>query len=461
MIEPSFVPRAAAEYRKPDGAWARPSLDERLGPDDDVARVAGGLRSLGVQPGDVVAWQSSNRDEVRLAYRACWRVGAVAAPIHHQLGAAEVAVLRGRLGATVTLDLDALPRAEPITTPWLDPESLAAVLFTSGSSGTPKGVLHSQATLAAKATTMQRVHALGPDDVVLMPAPCAHISGLLNGITLPGITGARTVFMAKWDPDRALDLIEEHRVTFMVGPPTFFVAMMDTPSFSSHRVTSMRLISSGGAGVSTSFVERARRTFGARVKRTYGSTEAPTVATSDATDPTDHDATHDGRAVGEVELSIAPTGELLVRGPEVCLGYLDADATNVAFDADDWFHTGDLATIDSQGWLTIVGRINDVIIRGGENISAAEIEAVLLAHPDVREAAAVGVPDERLGERLLVVVAVAEGASFDLDRCRAWFAECGVARYKTPERVEVVEALPMLATGKPDKVAIRALGSER
>ncbi len=455
MIEPTFVPSAAAEYRKPEGAWAGPSLDDRLGPDPDVARVAGGLRAAGVRPGDVVTWQSPNRDEVRIAFRACWRIGAIAAPIHHLLGPSEVAALTSRLDPALRLGIDDLPRGEPVTTPWLDSESLAAVLFTSGSSGTPKGVLHSQATLAAKATTMRQVHDIGPDDVVLMPAPCAHISGLLNGITLPGIAGARTVFMAKWDPDAALDLIERERVTFMVGPPTFFVSLMDSDRFSTARVASMRLISSGGAGVSAMFVERAQREFSARVKRTYGSTEAPTVATSWASDPPDHDATHDGRAVGDVELSVSTTGELLIRGPEVCLGYLDPIETAAAFDAEDWFHTGDLATIDADGWLTIVGRVNDVIIRGGENIAAAEVEAILMAHPVIRSAAVVAVEDERLGERVRAFVTVAPGTSFDATACRTWFDDRGVARYKTPEFVDVVDALPMLPTGKPDKAALR------
>jgi acyl-CoA synthetase (AMP-forming)/AMP-acid ligase II len=455
VIEPSFVPRAAAEYRKVGGAWAEPSLDERLGPDPDVARVAGGLRATGVRPGDVVVWQSPNRDEVRLAYRACWRIGAIAAPIHHLLGPLEVESLTDRLNPALALDLDDLPRGEPVTTPWLDSESLAAVLFTSGSSGTPKGVLHSQATLAAKATTMRLVHDIGPDDVVLMPAPCAHISGLLNGVTLPGVARARTVFMAKWDPVTALDLIERERVTFMVGPPTFFVSMMDSEEFSSDRVASLRLISCGGAGVSATFVERARRAFSARVKRTYGSTEAPTVATSWATDSTDRDATHDGRAVGDVELTVSSSGELLVRGPEVCLGYLDPNETAAAFDEQDWFHTGDLATIDDAGWLTIVGRMHDVIIRGGENISAAEVESILMTHPDVRSAAVVAVADDRLGERVRAVVTIAAGRSFDTVACQVWFRECGVARYKTPEIVDVVEALPMLPTGKPDKAALR------
>jgi cyclohexanecarboxylate-CoA ligase len=297
------------------------------------------------------------------------------------------------------------------------------------------------------------VHDLGPDDCVLMPAPAAHISGLLNGITLPGVVPFRTAFMARWDPEVALDIIERERVTFMVGPPTFFVGLMQAPGFTTERVASLRLVSSGGAGVSVAFVDEASKRLGAVVKRTYGSTEAPTVATSGGADPVADAHTHDGHAIGAVELRVVD-GELRVRGPEVCVGYLDPEQNADAFDAEGWFRSGDLATLDANGWLTIVGRLKDVIIRGGENISTSEVEHELEAHSAVRQAVAVGYPDALMGER---VAAFVVGAStFDVDAARAWFAERGVARFKTPERVVVVDELPTLPTGKPDRDALRA-----
>ncbi len=460
MLAPTFRTPLAGAYRRAGGAWDRTSLDELLtsvAPPalaDRVARVAGGLRALGVEPGEVVAWKSANRDEVALLYRACWRLGAIAAPLHHQLGAQEVEQSRRAVTPKVVVDdLDALPDDAPVSELWTDREQLAAVLFTSGSSGAPKGVLHTQATLAYKAALMADVHALRPDDCVLMPAPCAHISGLLNGITLPGVVPFRTVFMARWEPETALDLIERERVTFMIGPPTFFVSLMQAPHFAPARVESLRLISSGGAGVSVAFVEEASSVLGAVVKRTYGSTEAPTIATSTGTDAVEVAHTHDGHAVGEVELRVVD-GELRVRGPEVCVGYLDATQNDDAFDAEGWFRTGDLATLDDSGWLTIVGRLKDVIIRGGENISTAEVEHELEAHPDVRQAVVVGSPDPLMGERVAAFVVAAP--TFDVDAARAWFSSRGVARFKTPERVEVVDALPTLATGKPDRDALRA-----
>jgi cyclohexanecarboxylate-CoA ligase len=460
VLAPTFRTPLAAEYRKPGGAWDQPSLDELLtaaaAPSlaDRVARVAGGLRALGVEPGDTVAWQSHNRDEVAWLYRACWRLGAIAAPLHHQLGPNDVERARRAVRPKLVVDdLDSLPEGEPIAEPWTDREQLAAVLFTSGSSGAPKGVLHTQATLAYKATLMARVHDLGADDCVLMPAPAAHISGLLNGITLPGVVPFRTVFMARWDPEVALDIIERERVSFMVGPPTFFVGLMQAPGFTGDRVASLRLVSSGGAGVSVAFVEDASKRLGALVKRTYGSTEAPTVATSFGADPVAAAHTHDGHAIGAVELRVVD-GELRVRGPEVCVGYLDPEQNADAFDAEGWFRSGDLATLDENGWLTIVGRLKDVIIRGGENISTAEVEHELEAHSAVRHAVAVGYPDALMGERVAVFVVGA--STFDLDAARAWFAERGVARFKTPERVVVVDELPTLPTGKPDRDALRA-----
>jgi cyclohexanecarboxylate-CoA ligase len=193
--------------------------------------------------------------------------------------------------------------------------------------------------------------------------------------------------------------------------------------------------------VGEAFVAEASRAFGARVKRTYGSTEAPTIIT-------------DGHAIGEVELRVDDNGELLVRGPEVCVGYLDRAQTTEAFTSDGWFRTGDLAAIESSGVIDIVGRLKDVVIRGGENISTAEVEQVLEAHPDVRHAVAVGEADPLMGERVVAFVESAPG--FDLDVCRAWFVERGIARFKTPERVVVVDAIPLLPTGKPDRSALRA-----
>ena len=420
--------------------------------DDAAARIAGGL---GIGPGDVVAWQLPNRWEAVALYRACWHAGAIAAPVHHLAGAAEAERALAQLPVRTFVEadrlrslLDAAP-AEPAEVPH---DSLAVAMFTSGSSGTPKAVLHTRLALAYKGRLMADVHGLTPDDAVLMPAPLAHISGLLNGVLVPAARDMKVVLQQKWDADEAAARIDAEHVTAMFGPPTFFLGLRAAPK----PPTSLRLISCGGTGVTPDFVDATADELGCVVKRTYGSTEAPTVTTAHAGDPREKARDTDGRPTGDVELRLDPgTGELLVKGSEVFDGYSDPDLTREAF-VDGWFRTGDLGTIDDDGWLTITGRLKDVIIRGGENVTTSEVEAVCEAHPAVRQAVAVGYPDERLGERVAVVVVLAPGAGgFDLDECRAWFERQGVARFKTPERIVVVDAVPVLAAGKPDRQALR------
>jgi cyclohexanecarboxylate-CoA ligase len=419
----------------------------------------------------VVAWQQANGHQVHLLYRACWRLGAVAAPVHHASGPADVAAALEQVAPRLVIDGD-LPESSaapvPLAASPARPSDLAVVLFTAGSTGRPKAVLHTQRGLLAKARTMAAVHGLGQRDVVLMPAPAAHISGLLNGVLVPGIAGMATVWMAKWDPDAALALIESEQVTFMIGPPTFFVSLMDAGGFSPDRVASLRLVSSGGAGVTPAFVEKAAAVLGARVKRTYGSTEAPTMTTSGPDDSAARARDTDGRATGEAEVRICDPatgrdqkagqpGEVWLRGPELFVGYAEAEANRSAFARGGWFRTGDLGVLDGDGWLTIVGRMRDVIIRGGENIAAAEVEGHLEAHPAVRQAVAVGYADGRLGERVCAFV-VASG-DFDLATCQQWFEARGVTRFKWPERIVSVDAMPLLGAGKIDRAALQRLAA--
>jgi cyclohexanecarboxylate-CoA ligase len=497
-LRPTYRHPERATYLAPGGAWDLPSLDtlvtdaarrargellvddsadarfDGAALDDAVSRLAGALRAEGVRRGDVVAWQAPNWWEAVVLYRACWRLGAIAGPIHHLAGSADVDRMLGILTPRLYLSTDdvrgpsarftrLLEGGAPLTRSFARPSDVGVVLFTSGSTGGPKAALHTQRGLAYKARVMAEAHRLTPDDAVLMPAPLAHISGLLNAVLLPGVLPFRAQVMPKWEPDAATGLIERERITFMIGPPTFFVALMGAPGFRTERVESLRLVSSGGAGVTPAFVEDASARLGAHVKRTYGSTEAPTITTSTPDDSIVRARETDGRATGVARLRVSDpdtgrerrpgeTGELWLRGPELFVGYSDADATRHAI-RQGWFRTGDLATVDDEGWLTIVGRIKDIIIRGGENITAAEVEVVLEAHPDVRHAVAVGYPDERLGERVCAFVVASEG--FDLAACRAWFEQQGVAVYKTPERIVRVDDLPTLGPGKPDRAVLR------
>jgi cyclohexanecarboxylate-CoA ligase len=457
--------------------------DARLSPaaiNDVVARVAGGLRSRGIRPGDVVGWQVPNSLAAAVLTRACWRAGAVAAPVLHTFGSADVAAAFGQVDPALIIEVDQGTISDPTRlveayggdplppgAGGARPADVALVLFTSGSTATPKAVLHTHRGLSWKAALMARVHGLGPADAVLMPAPMAHISGLLNGVLVPGAAGLRAVLVRRFDPALALDLVARERISFLAGPPTFFVAMaaaLGDRAAATLDLSSIRLVSSGGASVTPAFVEDTARTFRCRVKRTYGSTEAPTVTTSTNDDPVEMARDTDGRAVGLVGLRIVDPesgvtvatgarGELWVRGPELFAGYADQAQTDAVIAPGGWFRTGDLATVDDQGWLRIVGRLKDVIIRGGENISASEVEAALEAHPAIRQAVAVGYPDPLMGERVAAFVVAT--APFDLAECQRWFASRGMARFKTPERVVPLDELPLLGSGKPDRAQLQ------
>jgi acyl-CoA synthetase (AMP-forming)/AMP-acid ligase II len=312
---------------------------------------------------------------------------------------------------------------------------------------------------------MAAAHGLRPTDAVLMPAPLAHISGLLSGVLLPLVVGMRTVLMERWDPEHANLIVPDQRISFMIGPPLYFSGMATSQGFSPAAMSSLRIISCGSMTVAPEFVESTRAAFGATVKRTYGSTEAPTVTTSAWDDPPDKARDTDGHVVSQAELRVidartgrpAPPdtpGELELRGPELFAGYADPTQTRAAM-RGSWFKTGDLATLDAEGWLTIVGRTRDIIIRGGENVVPAEVERVLETHPAVQQAAVVGYPDERLGERVGACVIASE--PFGLEECRSWCARQGIARFKTPDRIRRLSSFPTLSLGKPDRGALAAL----
>lgn len=430
---------------------------------EQALALAAAFNARGIGHGDLVAFQMPTGIDAIALYRACWRIGAVAVPVHPRAGGGQIADLIAQSHPSLlvshaslaladepgALDIEDLNGGEAPEVDCRDSDD-ALVMFTSGSTGSPKGAIHTHASLVAKTRQIAEVHGLRCDDCVLMPAPLAHVSGLLHGVLVPAALGAKAVLMEQWHPGTALQSIEREQVTWMVGPPTFFIDLMDDPAFDPERVASLRLISCGGAGVTPAFAQRASQELGAVVKRTYGSTEAPSVTTSRFDDPVEKMINTDGRAFGETRIRVDDHGELWVAGPEISRGYLDPAETTKSF-ADGWFRTEDLARID-DGWLTVTGRLGEQIIRGGENISATEVENHLEAHPAVSAAVALGEPDDRLGARVAAFV-VADGA-FDLAACRQWFQSRGAAKFICPERLEHVAEMPVLASGKIDRAAL-------
>lgn len=501
----TFVNPLAADYERPGGPWfdqtmcrllqETPDRDDmicgervRLSTKDlreSVGRLAGWLHARGVRPGDAVAWQLPNGPDAVVLYLATWWAGALAVPFHEGIttveaqrvidavGGVEVLVAGAGLplaaladltveaGFVATLGADSTPRRPPAC----QPADAAVVLTTSGSSGIPKSVVHSHRSLAVKARQLPIVHGTSIEDAVLVPAPLSHMAGLLHAVLHPLGAGAKAVIMGRWNADRGLQLVRDEAITMMFGPPIFTLGMVAADGFTPETVASLRLISSGATAITESYVHEVSAKFGAVVKRTYGSTELPIATTAYPGDDPERFWSTDGRAAPGVEIEIRDAdgavlaagqpGEIWLRGPDLCDGYLDLEVTAVTF-VDGWLRTSDLGTIDADGFLTVGGRIGGLIIRGGMNVAGREVEAALESHPAISQAVVLGYPDSVYGERIAAFVVAAE--PFDRASCVQWFAEHGVAKYKVPDRIERLGAIPVLASyQKPDLQALRDL----
>jgi len=392
---------------------------------------------------------------------------ALATTLREESLTAHVAIARGEAPGAFALSAW-LSEEPPVPAPPASPSPTdpALLLYTSGTTSDPKGVVHSHETLLYEIDSLRDIHRITPHDRYLGGSPVTHIAGLNYGILMPMALGTCTAFLERWDPVRALELIERERVTFQTGAPTFLQTLADAASSTKRRdLSSFRLFSTGGANIPTEPIRAAEAILGCVVKRAYGSTEVPTLTATAHDDPDEVRLGTDGRAIGPAEMRIvAPDGtdvapgeegEIWARSPEVFLGYrnpaLDADS----FTADGWFRTGDLGRVDAAGHLRVTGRLKDVIIRGGENISVKELEDLLAEHPAVADVAVVGMPDPVLGERACAFVAVRRGKRFDFDEMRAFLEQREIATQKIPERLEVRSRLPKTASGKVQKTALR------
>jgi acyl-CoA synthetase (AMP-forming)/AMP-acid ligase II len=345
-------------------------------------------------------------------------------------------------------------------------------MYTSGTTGRPKGVLHSHNTIDTENQAFSAFLGLDESDVILMPSPVTHITGYLYAIQLPFALRAPVVLMETWNAAAAADLIDAHGVTFTIAATVFLQELTQFALQHGRTLPSLRYFPSGGAPVPPEVIYNAHKAFARCVcARLYGSTEAPTV-TLGVTSRADEriGATTEGFIVGHevrivdpetgVALAAGQEGEIVTRGPEMCLGYADP-AHNDAFDADGYFHTGDLAVMTDEGCLVITGRSKDLIIRGGENLSPREIEDALHEHPAIREAAVVAMPHPRMGETGCAYVTLRQGAALTFDEMIAFLTKTGMAKQKFPERLEIIDEFPRTPAGKVRKNVLRDRIRER
>lgn len=344
------------------------------------------------------------------------------------------------------------------------------VTFTSGTESLPKGVVHShQSTMFGLRTYVGSVLGLATSDCVFMPSPVCHASGLQWGLRTAIHSRAPLILQDRWDPKVALKLIDEHQCTYTLAATPFIVDLIAARETGAGSGDSLRYVCSGGATIPRHLVGDVRRAFGAQLMSVFGASETYIATCTRQTDSDDQLAT-DGMALPGVDVDVAIVdesgaqlgtgveGEITSRGPNSFLGYLgDPALTHRAF-RGSWYRFGDLATMDHEGRIRVTGRIKDIVIRGGENISAREIEEFLAGHSAVAAVAVVGYPDARLGERCCaVVVPAVVAAPPALDDLCSFLRERGVAKFKLPERLQLVDALPMTPTGKVKKAELRAL----
>ncbi len=349
-----------------------------------------------------------------------------------------------------------------------DPNAVKLLLYTSGTTGRPKGVLHSHNTIQSEIDAVGKFWGIQSTDVILMPSPVTHITGYIYGIEMMSSFGCKTVFMDKWDAEHAADLISQHKVTFSIGATPFLRELVGALERRGETRPSLRLFACGGAPVAPDDIRRAQTVLPSCLAfRVYGSSEAPTVTAGvDPGDPIELGATTDGSIVNsDVKIVSSDTGEtvrdgiegeILVRGPEVMLGYTEWEDTVEAFDEEGFFRTGDLGFISHGHYLTISGRKKDLIIRGGENISAKEVEDILHAHPAVAEVAVVAMPHERMGETPCAFVVLENDDALSLEEIQDFLEESKLAKQKFPEKLYLVDRMPKTASGKILKHVLRA-----
>ena len=458
-------------------------------------RMGTRMTAAGIGRGDIVACMLANWREWLVVAVAAAQAGAVMLPIVTIYGAKELGFILRQSGAKWLFtpdrfrnvdyrqvvadcgelpalerhiatgpDFDALEAEGPIADPVaVDANDLALLVYTSGTTADPKGVMHSARGFLAEMETMRLMRAGSDDDAVISPWPPGHVAGALSMYRFL-CQGTPLILMDQWDARLAAELIDRHKVTSSSGTPFHLSGMIAAADAQGHDLTSLRQYLVGAAPVPPSLIERCQA-LGLAVYHCYGSSEHPTVTSGVVDDPLDKQLHTEGRAIIGSEMRFVDDdgadvpsgedGEICTRGPELFMGYLDASLNEAAFLPDGWYRTGDIGRLDEGGYLLITDRKKDIIIRGGENISSKEVEAVLLGHPAVADVAVVSAKDERMGEVVRACVVLAPGTALTLDEVREHFFAAGIAKQKTPERLSLFAELPRNASGKVLKHELR------
>ncbi|REE71393.1 cyclohexanecarboxylate-CoA ligase [Rhodococcus wratislaviensis] len=482
--------------------------------DRDATTLAAALHSAGIGADDVVSFQLPNRAEAVIVYQAIMKLGAVANPIVPIYRGRELRFILGQARTSAVFIpatyrgfdyaamydqlLDDLPHLKKIVilgdrgergtdermTTWTelldsapagaakvvaalphpDPDQVCLLLYTSGTTADPKGALHSHNTLVFENLSMIELFGLNENDVIFNPSPVTHVTGVNCALTLPFLLGAPVVLHDQWDPVAALDKISRDAASFMIFSTPFLQGLLDAAIAEGRPTPSIRYIVCGGADMPDDLTRRATERLGT-VVRMYGATEGPSVTAGNRWDTAQLRTRTDGRVLTPTEVIIVDpserpvepgsVGEVLWRGPDTFLGYLDPSLNAAAFTEDGFFRSGDLARFDDTGAIHIEGRIKDIINRSGEKISTHEVENLLSEHPAVSEVAVVAGPDATTGERGCAFVVTHHAQDLTLEDVHEFLTGREVAKQKIPESVFVVDVLPKTASGKIQKFALR------
>ena len=476
-----------------------------------VTHCAHGLLALGLRAGDVMALQLPNWKEFIILPLAATRIGLVSSLITpgsrdreltHMLQLSDASLLvipdefrghdyramaerlRGQLpglkhvmvvGKTASrseIDWNVFmatphPAADAPRALVTDANDVTEIVFTSGATGEPKGVMHTSNTIVAPQLALAASLQLRSDDVIHIASTIAHQTGFLNGVRLPIQLGSTVVLQDVWNAEQMVEWIAQHRITVSSGSATFLLDLLRAKNLAQCDLSSFRIFRCGGGPIPRALLVEAREKLPhVGIHCGWGQTENAVVTLTRIGAPDDKLLNTDGcaqpgmgvRVVDDRNHLLPPgvEGRLQCRGPFMFVGYVKQEAlTRENFDGD-WFDTGDLATLDAEGYIRITGRLKDIIIRGGENIPVKYVEDILYEDPRVRDAAIVAMPDPRLGERACAFVICREGQSLDMPGMQAFLAERGVAKVYWPERLEIARELPRTANGKIRKADLRA-----